>query len=79
MLTAARPQVQVELVSWSAATFVAISQVGAEMVTAMIHRCTGILSYGQDGTGKVAINQHSPKVPTANSEELHLHTFSRQD
>lgn len=43
VITAARPQVQVELVSWSAATFIAISQAGAEMVTAMIHHCTKVL------------------------------------
>lgn len=79
VITAARPQVQVELVSWSAATFVAISQVGAEMVTAMIHRCTGILSCSQDVTGKTIILQDSPKALRANSEVLHLDTFSRQD
>lgn len=58
MLTAARPPVRVESVSRSAATFVAISQAGAEMVTATILRCTGVLSCGQDGTGEMTI-----KVP----------------
>lgn len=79
MITAARPQVHVESVSWSAATFVAISQVGAEMAAAMIHRCTGILSYSQDVTGERIVHQGSAKVLTANSEVLHLYTFSRQD
>lgn len=82
MITAARPQVQVELVSWSAATFVAISQAGAEMVTAMIHHCTKVLGYSQDTRAK--INQNSPNLLTANrlsvsSQILHLYTFSRQD
>lgn len=61
MVTAARAQVQVEPVSWSAATFVAVSQVGAEMVTAVIHGCTGLLRYSHDRTGKIIIYPDSPK------------------
>lgn len=77
-ITAARPQVQVELVSWSAATFVAISQAGAGMVTAMIHHCTRVLSYSQEMRGKM--NQNSSKLLTANRlSVLHLYTFSHQD
>lgn len=82
VITAARPQVQVELVSWSAATFIAISQAGAEMVTAMIHQCTKVLGYSQDTRAKM--NQNSSNLLTANglsvsSPLLHLYTFSRQD
>lgn len=82
MITAARLQVQVELVSWSAATFIAISQAGAEMVTAMIHHCTKVLDYSQDTRAKM--NQNSSNLLTANrlsvsSQVRHLYTFSRQD
>lgn len=48
IITVACLQVYVELVSWTAATLVAVKKVGADMMTAVIHHSTDILSYSDN-------------------------------
>lgn len=66
VVTAARAQVQVEPESRSAAAFVAVSQVGAEMVTAVIHGCTGLLRYSHHRKDD-HLSRFTKKWLTANS------------